>query len=258
MATTNQGWALPTVGASQDTWGDTLNTTIQAIDTLVGSVSAAEIAKLDGLTATTAELNILDGVTATAAELNILDGVTATAAELNILDGVTANTTELNYVDGVTSNIQTQLNTKISGNQAITLSGDVSGSGTTSIVVTVADDSHNHVISNVDGLQTSLDAKLKLPNTSWTTIGTVTSTGRQPVTRGEHYVVDRTAGSGDFTWSIKNASSGGSDITNAIFLMPTIVTYVTGSSAGLTYGFYALASGYIASTAGTFTVYRTT
>jgi hypothetical protein len=35
-----------------------------------------------------------------------------------------------------------------------------SGSGTTSIAVTIADDSHNHVISNVDGLQTALDAKL--------------------------------------------------------------------------------------------------
>ena len=99
MATTNQGWALPTVGGSQDTWGTTLNTTIQAIDTLVGTVTAAEIAKLDGLTATTAELNILDGVTATTAELNILDGVTATTAELN-------------YVDGVTSAIQTQLDNR--------------------------------------------------------------------------------------------------------------------------------------------------
>jgi hypothetical protein len=48
----------------------------------------------------------------------------------------------------------------LTGNQTITLSGDVSGSGTTSINVTVADDSHNHIISNVDGLQSALDAKL--------------------------------------------------------------------------------------------------
>tara|TARA_R100000426_G_scaffold39082_2_gene30583 strand:- start:148 stop:1941 length:1794 start_codon:yes stop_codon:yes gene_type:complete len=48
----------------------------------------------------------------------------------------------------------------ITGNETITLSGDVSGSGTTSIAVTIADDSHNHVISNVDGLQSALDAKL--------------------------------------------------------------------------------------------------
>jgi len=37
----------------------------------------------------------------------------------------------------------------ISGNQTITLSGDVSGSGTTSIAVTVADDSHNHSINTI-------------------------------------------------------------------------------------------------------------
>jgi hypothetical protein len=50
----------------------------------------------------------------------------------------------------------------LTANQTITLSGDVSGSGTTAITVTVADDSHNHIISNVDGLQTALDAKLPL------------------------------------------------------------------------------------------------
>ena len=47
----------------------------------------------------------------------------------------------------------------ITGNQTITLSGDATGSGTTAITVTVADDSHNHVISNVDNLQTTLDGK---------------------------------------------------------------------------------------------------
>ena len=93
-----------------------------------------------------------------------LTGTQQTNALTNL--GITATTTELNYTDGVTSNIQTQLDGKqasgsyLTGNQTITLSGDVSGSGTTSITVTVADDSHNHIISNVDGLQTALDAKL--------------------------------------------------------------------------------------------------
>ena len=50
MATTNQGWALPVVGGSQDTWGTTLNTTIEAIDTLVGTVTATEISYLDNVT----------------------------------------------------------------------------------------------------------------------------------------------------------------------------------------------------------------
>lgn len=74
--------------------------------------------------------------------------------------------TAIKTVDGAGSGLDADLldgqhaSAFLTGNQTITLSGDVSGSGTTSIVVTVADDSHNHVISNVDGLQTALDGKL--------------------------------------------------------------------------------------------------
>jgi hypothetical protein len=50
----------------------------------------------------------------------------------------------------------------------ITLTGDVSGSvsfnggSNVSITATVADDSHNHTISNIDGLQTEIDTKAEL------------------------------------------------------------------------------------------------
>ena len=64
----------------------------------------------------------------------------------------------------------------LTGNQTITLTGDVSGSGTTSISVTVADDSHNHVIANVDGLQTALDGKLS-GNQTITLSGDVSGSG---------------------------------------------------------------------------------
>jgi len=64
----------------------------------------------------------------------------------------------IRLVAGGTTKIDTN-STYLTGNQTITLSGDVSGSGTTSIAVTVADDSHNHIISNVDGLQSALDNK---------------------------------------------------------------------------------------------------
>ena len=110
----------PVVGASEDSWGDTLNTALDDIVLEINSnadgtnpITLQEGGFLIGetaVTATGAELNVLDGVTATTAELNILDGVTATTAELNLLDGVTATTTEINYLDGVTSNIQTQIN----------------------------------------------------------------------------------------------------------------------------------------------------
>lgn len=99
MATTNYSWALPTVGGSENTWGTSLNSNWDALDTLLGGTDATEFAILNGATVTTAELNILDGVTATTAEINLLDGVTATTAEIN-------------YLDGVTSNIQTQLDAK--------------------------------------------------------------------------------------------------------------------------------------------------
>ena len=58
------------------------------------------------------------------------------------------------------------ISTTATSNPTLTLSGDASGSatftnlGNATLAVTVADDSHNHVISNVDGLQTALDAKL--------------------------------------------------------------------------------------------------
>ena len=52
--------------------------------------------------------------------------------------------------------------------RTLTLDGDVSGSvsvdgsANVTLTATVADDSHNHIISNVDGLQTALDGKLAL------------------------------------------------------------------------------------------------
>lgn len=55
--------------------------------------------------------------------------------------------------------------TKLSSAKTISLTGDVTGStsfdgsGNVSIAATVADDSHNHVVSNIDNLQSLLNAK---------------------------------------------------------------------------------------------------
>jgi hypothetical protein len=70
----------------------------------------------------------------------------------------------ISNVDGLQAALDSKQPTGayLTGNQTITLSGDVSGSGTTSISVTVADDSHNHIISNVDGLQAALNGKAPL------------------------------------------------------------------------------------------------
>jgi hypothetical protein len=89
MATVNYSWNLPVVGASEDTWGTSLNANWTALDTLLGGVSQTEFAILDGATVSTAELNLLDGVTWTLTDYNAL---TATATELNLLGGVTGKT----------------------------------------------------------------------------------------------------------------------------------------------------------------------
>jgi len=77
------------------------------------AVSRALVSDASGKVAvsavTAAELAVLDGITASTAELNLLDGVTASTAELNLLDGVTATTAEINYLSGVTSAIQDQI-----------------------------------------------------------------------------------------------------------------------------------------------------
>jgi hypothetical protein len=70
------------------------------------------------------------------------------------------------YADdtAVTSALAGKLDT--THDMSLTLSGDVSGSatftnmGNATLSVTVADDSHNHTIANVDGLQAALDGKV--------------------------------------------------------------------------------------------------
>ena len=62
--------------------------------------------------------------------------------------------------------------TALATSRTISLTGDVSGSASfdgtanATITATVADDSHNHVISNVDGLQSALDGKAALAGSS--------------------------------------------------------------------------------------------
>jgi len=56
-------YSNPTVGGSEDTWGTTLNANWTALGNFIGTLDSAELAVLDGITATTAELNHVDGVT---------------------------------------------------------------------------------------------------------------------------------------------------------------------------------------------------
>lgn len=108
---------------------------IQASTTSVaGTMSSADKTKLDG----------------------IETGATADQTASEIL-------TAIKTVDGASSGLDADL---LDGNEAThflntstSFGGDVSG---TYNAIVIADDSHNHTISNVDNLQTTLDAKLAL------------------------------------------------------------------------------------------------
>lgn len=152
----------PTVGASTDTWGTTLNGIIDDIADY-----------LDGTTAITPNLTAgswsVSGtaVTATAAELNILDGVTSTAAELNILDGGTAATsTTLDGADRLVVNddgtmkqvAMTDLATFVNTNTAITTSGALNSGSITSGFGSIDNGSSNITTTGTISFGTLTDA----------------------------------------------------------------------------------------------------
>jgi hypothetical protein len=88
------------------------------------------------------------------------------------------------YIAGVQTNLDAtnaNVDQKLGATASVTLSGDVTGtasfsSNAVSITTTIADDSHNHVISNVDGLQNELDSKIEVAN-AIATFSTLTQLG---------------------------------------------------------------------------------
>jgi microcystin-dependent protein len=162
--------ALNTLNELAAALGDDANFSA-TVSTQIGTISSNTVTNATNITAVEARrvANIAGAVSSiTTSDLTASRALASDVSGKVAVSAVTS--TELGYLTGVTSAIQTQLDGKqasgsyLTGNQTITLSGDVSGSGTTAITVTIADDSHNHVISNIDNLQTSLDAKDTVAN----------------------------------------------------------------------------------------------
>jgi hypothetical protein len=127
------------------------------------------------------------------------------------VDGLNVDADTLDGQDGSYYLNWANVTNKPDPNIQVTLTGDVSGTanttltdlanGSISITTTVADDSHNHVISNVDGLQTALDSKLNL--TGGTVTGDITlDNAADLVFRDTNGTFPTTAGS--FFWDLNN------------------------------------------------------
>jgi hypothetical protein len=90
---------------------------------------------------------------------NISIATTATSDPVITLTGAVTGSGTMTNLGNVS------ITTTATADPTLTLAGDASGSatftnlGNATLTVTVADDSHNHIISNVDGLQTALDGK---------------------------------------------------------------------------------------------------
>ena len=105
--------------------------------------------------------------------LNGTTGITTPSLTGDVTGNLTGNVTGNSagtHTGAVVGNASTA--TTLATARTISLAGDVSGSvsfngsADVSITATIADDSHNHVIGNVDGLQTEIDTKAELAGSS--------------------------------------------------------------------------------------------
>lgn len=158
----------------------------------ITAVSSEATTRANADTALDTRVTALEG---TDIDITLTGDVTGTGTITNLGDVSFAATVVddshnhvVSNIDAFTENVQDIVGAMVSGNTetglsvtyqdgdgtldfaltkdpVITLTGDVTGSGTmtnlgsVSFTATVADDSHNHVVSNVDGLQTALDGK---------------------------------------------------------------------------------------------------
>ena len=145
---------------STDSW-----TSSENIDTVLGKVY--KVNGTEVLSGSTLGSGIVNSSLTSVGTLGKLD-----VGNINSTGIVTATTFNGDLTGNVTGNADTA--TALETARSIALSGDVSGSANfdgsanVTITATVADDSHNHVISNVDGLQTALDGKLSTSGTAAT------------------------------------------------------------------------------------------
>ena len=164
---------------SSNITGNAASATVLQTARTIGGVSFNGSANINLPGVNTAGNQNTSGNAATATKL-------ATARNIALTGAVTGNA---NF-DG-SGNIS--ISTSATSDPTLTINGDASGSatftnlGNATLTLSIVDDSHNHIISNIDGLQGALDAKGTMSNwnlqasggatTSITNNGTVNFTG---------------------------------------------------------------------------------
>ena len=165
-------------------------TALNASNISTGTISndrlPATITKnISGNAATATNANNLDNLNSTqflrSDQSDTMSGtLTATAFSGNGSNLTSLNATNITSGTISDSLLPSSMNSNITGNAAtatrwassrtITLAGDttgsvsLNGSADVTLSVTIKDDSHNHTIANIDGLQTALDAKASATN----------------------------------------------------------------------------------------------
>ena len=199
ITSANTVTTLATVNSNVGTFGNgsnipTITVNAKGLVTAV-STTAVDPANDGTLTLATSGTGLSGSATFTANDTdNVTFTVTSNATNENTGSTIVARDASGNFIAGIitatsfsgslTGNVTGSVTGNVTGNadtasslasaRTIALSGDVSGSTTfdgsanVTITATVADDSHNHIISNVDGLQTALDAKAPLESPALT------------------------------------------------------------------------------------------
>ena len=152
--------------------------------------------------------------TTTYVDTAVADLVDSAPAALDTLNELAAALgDDANFSTTVTNSIALKQDASTALTTSTTFGGDVSG---TYDAIVIADDSHNHVISNVDGLQTALDAKQNASTaltTSTTFGGDVSGTYNAIVVANDSHthsfnnLTGKTSGTGDYKTTGKFRSS---------------------------------------------------
>jgi len=167
---------LATVNSDVGSYGSTTQIPVVTVNAkgLVTAVSTASVGTALTVTSNSGseDIDLLTESLAITGGSNITGTASANGVELALDSNITLTSVTANLTGDVTGNADTA--TALATSRTIELSGDVSGSASfdgsanATITTTIADDSHNHIIGNVDGLQSALDLKAPLASPALT------------------------------------------------------------------------------------------